>query len=869
MSNKIGRFEILSELSHSDTGTIYKASDPEGEKTVVLKAIKLEPFGEQGPALVKTILEEAEGAKALNSPNIASIFSAEEIDGQLCAAMEYVQGNSVATMLARNEGFSIWDLQDIARQTCQGLDHAHAKHVFHSNLEPAKLMVAWDGTVKTLGFGTSSTGAYSSQASGKPAEVLHYMSPEQLGGDPVDARSNIFSLGAILYEMVTERKAFAGEDADQVRQSILETIPEAPDQINRKVHPVLSELIMKSLSKNPEERYPSGQELVLDLERCKDSPAKAASKAAAVKTATQVRGFTNTPPEKPAIPAVQPPTVKPTQTANPASVAATPAKIVAKAEPRKIASPEKIAAKSPEQVQAPKVPVEAVSKSESAAADFQPASQGDKKAAAAGWGVADTSFATTDAKQIPQADVSSPVHDVATNTSVEAVDHESAQMSAAPVIEPEEIEAPKIAVDPQMAENKSVGSAVRSFSEIDELPPLKEVYIASPPPTEPEPETETETTPEPVRVPRVASKAATAPDKPRIQPRQAAKRAVQEIKKTPLQLYGTSIGIALVIMLLIIAGIAYHIHSQSADDDNGPVQKASETTGQQNPAGAGAASQTPTETPAQAAEPITPETSDISVTPKYNKKKAVKEPVAPVIVPGQLTVNSTPEGALVAVDGQNSPGWVTPYNLAGVAPGQHTIAISKTGYTTETRTIEVASGSKSFLVVQLTLTAPVVSVSSVPAGAQILLDGKETGHVTPAQFSVDRPGNHTLLVRKQGYIEETTTANLQAGQTFQYGPSLRALGSTDDIKMGGKFKKIFGGGGNTSGMGTVSVKTQPKGAQVSVNQRVLDKNSPVEFYLSPGNYVIDITLSGYKSIHRVISVDPGGKVAIEESLPRE
>ena len=211
----------------------------------------------------------------------------------------------------------------------------------------------------------------------------------------------------------------------------------------------------------------------------------------------------------------------------------------------------------------------------------------------------------------------------------------------------------------------------------------------------------------------------------------------------------------------------------------------------------------------------------------------------------------------------NSPGWVTPYNLAGVAPGQHTIAISKTGYTTETRTIEVASGSKSFLVVQLTLTSPVVSVSSTPAGAQILLDGKETGHVTPAQFSVDRPGNHTLLVRKQGYIEESTTANLQAGQTFQYGPTLRTLGSTDDIKI----KKIFGGG--KAGMGSVSVKTQPKGAQVSVNQRVLDKNSPLEFYLSPGNYVIDITLTGYKSIHRVISVDQSGKVAIEESLQRE
>jgi len=97
---------------------------------------------------------------------------------------------------------------------------------------------------------------------------------------------------------------------------------------------------------------------------------------------------------------------------------------------------------------------------------------------------------------------------------------------------------------------------------------------------------------------------------------------------------------------------------------------------------------------------------------------------------------------------------------------------------------------------------------------------------------------------------------------------LRALGSTDNIVIGGKFKKLFGGS-DTAGMGTVSVKTQPKGAQVAINNRILDKFSPVELHLDPGNYVVDITLTGFKSVHRVITVEKNGKVAIEESLDRE
>ena len=279
MSNKIGRFEILSEIAHSDISSVYKATDPENGQTVALKTIKLELLGEQAATLVKSLLEEAEASKVLNSHNIALLYGAEEVDGVFCASLEYVQGNSVATMLARKEGFSIWDLQDIARQTCQGLDHAHAKNVVHYTLEPSKIMVSWDGTVKILGFGISTMSALAAQASGTAPGVLHYMSPEQLRGDPLRAPANIFTLGAIFYEMVTERKAFDGEDADQVRQSISEMTPVAPDQINRKIHPALSQVIMKALSKAPEERYQSGQDLVNDLERCKESATKAAAAA--------------------------------------------------------------------------------------------------------------------------------------------------------------------------------------------------------------------------------------------------------------------------------------------------------------------------------------------------------------------------------------------------------------------------------------------------------------------------------------------------------------------------------------------------------------------------------------------------------------
>jgi hypothetical protein len=298
------------------------------------------------------------------------------------------------------------------------------------------------------------------------------------------------------------------------------------------------------------------------------------------------------------------------------------------------------------------------------------------------------------------------------------------------------------------------------------------------------------------------------PEKPKLQASEVARQAVSEIKKTPPKLFMYAIAGAVFIMLLVIVAIAFHIHSENSDDDGAPIKPAASastqapaaSTGSAADAGQPAAGQATQGAAAAQAEPITVEappiqpaaveSAAVSVKPKAKKDKKgklVPEAAAAAAIPGQLTVNSTPEGAQVHIDGREDASWVTPFNLAGLAPGQHSVSIAKAGYSTETRSIEIGSGSKSVMAVQLAALTASVSVASDPQGANIIMDGKDTGKVTPSQLSVDKPGNHSFTVRKNGYLEENTTANLQAGQTFHFSPTLRALGATNDIKLGGKF----------------------------------------------------------------------------------
>ena len=647
----------------------------------------------------------------------------------------------------------------------------------------------------------------------------------------------------MFYEMVTERKAFDRDDVESLRQSILESTPVAPLHVSPKVHPLLSTLIIKSLAKDPAERYQSGREMLEDLEKCKESKpaatakkpeaAKGTSVPAQVKTAAQTK-FVGASAPKPAATGVARPAA--TTTAQPkASAAKATANsmpdIQLSAKPSKLATPKAHAA-----------------------------------AAGAGFGQASGS--------IPGGAAPAEMQELDLSDQFVAPQGESEQPSAymsAAVAEAPEVETfepqtadtgSKIAIDPMMAEGGAATSKSTSFSEISELPPLKEVYVAPPPP--PPVETAPVQAASPAITPFRGGRA--ADEKPKVQPREVARKAIKEVKGVPPKLYLYALGGAAILILIIGIGVTYYIHSLGEDDAGKPRETAASQSSAQ-PELAVPAPKEVTPAPAQPVEVQEPEApvEQASAPTKTRAPRKKAGNAAAVIIPGQLVIDSTPQGAQVQVDGATDPSWVTPFTLTNLQPGQHSITTSKSGFSTDSRTINVSSGNRATAQIHLTQLMATLLVKSDPAGASVYVDGHDTNTKTPAQVGIDK-GQHVVLVRLSGYLDETMNGQFALGQTYNFNPSLRQLGNVDSIKtVGGKMSRLFGGKGQ-AGQATVTIHTQPKGAQVAVNQHMLDKTSPVDVAVDPGNYVIDITLSGYAPIHKIITASKSGKVVIDEVL---
>jgi hypothetical protein len=365
-----------------------------------------------------------------------------------------------------------------------------------------------------------------------------------------------------------------------------------------------------------------------------------------------------------------------------------------------------------------------------------------------------------------------------------------------------------------------------------------------------------------------------APDKPKVQVREAAQKAVSEIRKTPPKLYMYALGGAVIVIALIVSYMTLHNYLEDRDQSASsatappeakaqpaPSQPSTQPMESQPPAPESQIAQSQDQDSSPAAAGPAPASSRGAAS---RGKKSKSRAVATAGAPAQLAVTSNPAGAQITFDG--SALCLSPCNLTGIAPGQHVVAASKPGYSSESRTLALASGANSSLTIELPQLSARMIVSSTPAGAVIVVDGKDTGKLTPSQLILDKPGAHTVVLRRAGYLEETSSTSAEAGQTANVNLVLKPLGSTDEIHAaGGKFKKVFGGG-DTANMGIVSVKTQPKGAQIMVNNRVLDKTAPFEFYLNPGTYVLDISMSGYRGVHRVVNVERKEKLAIEENL---
>jgi hypothetical protein len=435
--------------------------------------------------------------------------------------------------------------------------------------------------------------------------------------------------------------------------------------------------------------------------------------------------------------------------------------------------------------------------------------------------------------------------------------------SAAPAAAPSK---PRFAVDPMMAEPGDNAGASHSFSEISELPPLKEVYTAPEPPSPEQPQF----------VEPATHHKKFEPAKPKLQVREAAQKAANAIRKTPPKLYLYAVGSAVFLIALFIAGMTLYNYMQDRDTkpvvDLSPVLPAvaTQSAPAEKPAEQAASpqSQAPPEAGAEQPETVEQQQPAVAAGTRRASGKRSKSHPAPTVVPGQLTISSTPAGAQISFDGADL--CQSPCTLTGIAPGEHTVIASKSGYSRATRTIAMVSGGNASIALELAVAGATLSVTSKPEGAVIVLDGKDTGKLTPSQFSSLKPGTHIVSLQRTGYLQQSSSVSIEAGQASTLNLALTQLGNTDEIRSaGGKFKKVFGRGGDTSGMGIVSIKTQPKGAQIMINNRVLDKTTPFDFYLNPGTYILDVTMSGYKGFHRVITVQEGEKLAIQEMLSTE
>src|SRR5271169_3192184 len=261
---KIGRYDITGELGKGAMGVVYKATDPNIGRTVAIKTTRLDAHGLDTEDLLRRFRNEARAAGTLNHPNIVTIYDAGEQDGVFYIAMEYLEGETLHGLLSQHRSLPVEKVIDIVRQVCAGLDYAHAHGVIHRDIKPANIMLAASGAVKVMDFGIAKAGG-TVTATGQVLGTPNYMSPEQVKGKPIDGRSDLFSVGVLLYEMLTGEKPFDGQNVTTIIYKIVSENPIPPRELDVTIHPGLSAVVTKALAKAPDERYQTGAELVADL----------------------------------------------------------------------------------------------------------------------------------------------------------------------------------------------------------------------------------------------------------------------------------------------------------------------------------------------------------------------------------------------------------------------------------------------------------------------------------------------------------------------------------------------------------------------------------------------------------------------------
>jgi eukaryotic-like serine/threonine-protein kinase len=663
------RLELVKELPRGSVGTVHEAKNPQQNRCVALRKFDVPEWLEDVNDLLKKILTEARSATALDHQNIARLHTCGYKDFTVFMTSEFVEGQNLKEIMAKRQ-FAMPEVLQVAKQLCAVLDYAHSKGVVHNFLNPWNLKLLPDGTLKVLDFGLLRDKNLLTQTPVKKLENEPYVSPEHVKNRPVDRASNMFSAATILYELYTARSPFYGKHLGEVDRNITDVDPHPMQMANPRVPETISRVILKALSKNPADRYMSGQQLFAALEEA------------------------------------------------------------AKSEPAARAN-----------------------------------STGSMAAYQGGPG--------------PNASQSIRVSPSATGSQTfKAVPSPSAS---------------------QVIKTQGTGTTTRAAAQ------------------------------------------------------QTASRAPVSTANHWKLVGGVVGGLCLIVGLALI--FQRHPADLPAEDGAQGTQSAASTpapfSGAQAQGGQG-------KNRAQAAAPV------------HASKTARYVPAAPVAAPapteGQLTVSSIPMGATVEIEGHAGQQWKAPQTVPGLTAGTYKVTFNMPGYATETRSIQVVGGTRTPLDVHMTAVKGFMTVAGKPAGAEVFINGKDTGKVTPIEFMVE-PGVQSVVLRKAGFLDATTDLKLVAGQSVNYAPSMMVAGRTDNIKLvGGGVGKMFGGNNSGQGMARMEIKSEPKGAQVIINGTPLQKTTPLEIQVEAGNYDITIQKDGFKPYHESAIVGIEDRVKITGTL---
>jgi formylglycine-generating enzyme required for sulfatase activity/dienelactone hydrolase len=282
-AERLAHYELLDKLGEGGMGALYRARDTRLNRTVALKLLR---EGRPSDAdLARRLVQEARAASQLNDPHIVTIFEVGDSPGQEFIAMEYVEGEPLSARLGRGP-LPVDEVLRIALQAAEGLAAAHAAGIVHRDLKPSNVMLSSTGRVKLLDFGLAKVSATTTADGTESVPTLDaaprtrtgailgtpaYMSPEQAEGKRLDARSDVFSFGVLLHELLTGKRPFRGDTEIAVLASILRDEPEPVAKLRPETPPALARIVARCLEKKPEARYESGRALLEDLRACHEA----------------------------------------------------------------------------------------------------------------------------------------------------------------------------------------------------------------------------------------------------------------------------------------------------------------------------------------------------------------------------------------------------------------------------------------------------------------------------------------------------------------------------------------------------------------------------------------------------------------------